>query len=163
VPICSLVPPRARAGRSPAGRNTKEEPTEADGIGVARGGYGECPRTDSMLDRRNVLNQPAIRQVTRGQRRRDQRTRPCSLCAPLALCRARREDGDGDLIWLYRCARASAVIRGHRTPPYKTAARRHPGSRDVDDDLGAGRNSALAFHGELGGQQFDALGVEFGT
>jgi phospholipid/cholesterol/gamma-HCH transport system substrate-binding protein len=34
---------------------------------------------------------------------------------------ARREDGDGDLVQLYLCVTAEPVIRGQRTPPYKTA------------------------------------------
>jgi hypothetical protein len=42
-------------------------------------------------------------------------------CAPLGVVSARREDGDGDLIQLYLRVRILAVIRGKRTPPYKTA------------------------------------------
>jgi phospholipid/cholesterol/gamma-HCH transport system substrate-binding protein len=44
-----------------------------------------------------------------------------SRCAPLGIASACREDGDGDLIQLYLRVGTHAVIRGHRTPPYKTA------------------------------------------
>jgi virulence factor Mce-like protein len=42
------------------------------------------------------------------------------MCA-VGVASARREDGDGDLMQLYLRVRTHAVIRGQRTPPYKTA------------------------------------------